>query len=69
MILVRKLRKPGQFVAINYGRADVSSTASMTLTLAADISFTAGWYNLSSHKRASVRERIEAAGMMSHGVV
>lgn len=36
MILVRKLRKPGQLVVINYGRAGVSSTASMTLTLAAD---------------------------------
>ena len=36
MILGRKLRKPGQLVVINYGRAGVSSTASMTLTLAAD---------------------------------
>ena len=36
MILVRKLRKPGRFVAINYGRAGVSSTASKTLILAAD---------------------------------
>ena len=36
VILVRKLRKPGQFVAINYGRAGVRSTESTTLTLAAD---------------------------------
>jgi hypothetical protein len=33
----------GQFVAINYGRADVSSTALMTLTLAADESLGRTW--------------------------